>query len=268
MATVVKYSSAPVKARAYFIGSRIDVRSLERSDDLAVSPVVVSDGEHVSFVVFRFGVVVSVDRFMSDHDQSLTVFLNSIAPLIREQFDDPAVEEMEIREDQAGLERIDQNGVVVISELSTERLQILADVLAKSAVLSHYEQRVAKVFDHIERIAEQLGKGVIASSQAELLREIGGVLLIQARMVGRVEVLEKPETTWENPELDRLHKRLVVEYELQERDRALSRKLSVVAQTAETYLDLINNQQSRKVEWYIVFLILFEVCLSLFHFLH
>ena len=43
------------------------------------------------------------------------------------------------------------------------------------------------------------------------------------RMVGRVEVAEKPEIVWDDPRLDRLYERLATEYELRDRDRALSR---------------------------------------------
>ena len=41
-----------------------------------------------------------------------------------------------------------------------------------------------------------------------LLSRISDVLSIQARTVGRVEVSEKPELTWDRPDLDRLYERL------------------------------------------------------------
>jgi uncharacterized Rmd1/YagE family protein len=141
---------------------------------------------------------------------------------------------------------------------------VVADVLAKSAVLTHYEERVASVFDRIERLAQRLGQGARPIGGSDLLREIGSVLLIQARTVGRVEVTEKPETTWDDPELDRFYERLAAEYELRERDVALSRKLELVSRTAETYLDLIHNRRSLRVEWYIVILILVEILLILY----
>jgi len=85
--------------------------------------------------------------------------------------------------------------------------------------------------------------------------------------VGRVEVTEKPEIVWDDPELDRLYERLATEYELRDRDRALSRKLDLISRTAETYLDLINARQTLRVEWYIVILIVMEIVLSLYEML-
>jgi uncharacterized Rmd1/YagE family protein len=90
------------------------------------------------------------------------------------------------------------------------------------------------------------------------------VLLTESQMVGRVEVTEKPEFTWEDPALDRLYERLAIEFELRDRDRALSRKLELISRSAETYLDLVHNRQTLRVEWYIVVLILIEIAIGIF----
>jgi uncharacterized Rmd1/YagE family protein len=90
------------------------------------------------------------------------------------------------------------------------------------------------------------------------------VLLIQHKMVGHVEVLEKPDVLWDHPELERFYARLRNEYELRERERALNRKLELVSRTVATLLELIQNRRSLRVEWYIVLLILFEIALTLY----
>lgn len=90
------------------------------------------------------------------------------------------------------------------------------------------------------------------------------MLLIQHKMVGHVEVLEKPDVLWDHPELERFYARLRDEYELRERERALNRKLELVSRTVATLLELIQNRRSLRVEWYIVLLILFEIALTLY----
>ena len=77
------------------------------------------------------------------------------------------------------------------------------------------------------------------------------------------QLTEKPEITWDRPDLDRLYERLAREYELAERDRALTRKLDLVASTAGTYLDLIHTRQNLRLELYIVLLIVFEILFTL-----
>jgi uncharacterized Rmd1/YagE family protein len=101
----------------------------------------------------------------------------------------------------------------------------------------------------------------VPASGKDLVREIGEVMLIRTRMVGRVEVSEKPEITWDDSELDRLYERLATEFELRDRDRALSRKLELISDVASTYLELLDTRKSRRLEWYIVILILVEIVL-------
>lgn len=77
-----------------------------------------------------------------------------------------------------------------------------------------------------------------------MLRDIGGTLLIQHKMVWRVELSDKPEILWERPELERLYTRLEIEYELRERHSALDRKLGLISRTAQTLLELLQNKRS------------------------
>ncbi|NTW49819.1 MAG: hypothetical protein HGB19_08860 [Chlorobiales bacterium] len=247
-------------ARAWFIGTRIETRELERAQAVALSPLTVRAGEQGYAILFRFGVVVFIELNALEQAN----FIKGLESFIQGRFVDPEIDALEIIIDPESQERTDAAGRLSLHEAGIERLQVVSHVLAKSAVVSHYETRIAGVFDRIERLAESLRGSVVPASSKELLREIGDVLLSQARMVGRVEVTEKPEITWDNPELDRLYERLAVEYELRERDLALSRKLDLISRTAETYLDLLQNRQSIRVEWYIVILIIIEIVLVVY----
>ena len=160
---------------------------------------------------------------------------------------------------------VEADGGIAIRDTDLQRLQIVAHTLAKSVVLAQYELRVKEVFEQVEPLAEALHKGRGSGARGPaLLRQIGSVLLTQARTVGRIEVTEKPELTWEQPALERLYARLGEEYELRERDVALGRKLEVISRTAQTFLDLLYNRRSLRVEWYIVILILLEIALTLY----
>ena len=248
-----------IVARAWFVGERIDVRALERGETVARAPLTVRAGLHGYAVLFRYGVVV----FLETGPVEQASFLETLAPFVSSRFEHPESEQAEIVIDPDREERIDPGGEVVLREASLERLQVVAHVLAKSAVLAYYESRVAAVFDRVESLAENLRRGRRGPAP-ELLRQIGDVLLMQTRMVGRVEVTEKPEITWEKPELDRLYERLSAEYELRDRDLALGRKLELITRTAQTDLELLQHRQNLRVEWYIVVLIVVEIGIVLF----
>jgi uncharacterized Rmd1/YagE family protein len=171
----------------------------------------------------------------------------------------PGLEDADIIVDPLADEGVDPHGRVGLRELSTGRAQVVASILAKSAVLGDYEAEAATVFDRIEPFAAQLKMARLPRSGKALLRELGDVLLIQSRMIGRAEISEKPDVTWDQPELDRLYEKLAVEFELRDREQALTRKLELIVIAANTYLDLLNGQRTLRVEWYIVILILAEI---------
>jgi required for meiotic nuclear division protein 1 len=245
-------------ARAWFLGRRIEVRQLETLDRVAQNPLVVRAGEGGYAVVFRFGGVC----FVSTDDRTESTLMKTFTPFVQGRFDEPESETCDIVLKPGHPERFDPAGHLSLQKLSVGRVQAVADAVAKSAVLSHHERRVALVFDRVEALALELGGGARSKVRRDWLKEIGDVLLTESEMVGRVEVTEKPEFTWEDPALDRLYERLAIEFELRDRDRALSRKLELISRTAETYLDLVHNRQSLRVEWYIVVLILIEVVIG------
>ena len=250
-----------IQVRAWFLGARIDLRALERGETIGETPLTVRAGERGCAVLFRYGVAVLVG--LSPVEEA--AFLETLRPFVQERFEDPENEGGQIVIDPKQEKRIDADGRLILPEANLERLQIVAHVLAKSTVLAHYEERVATIFDRIEQLAEALQRGARhRTSGRELLREIGDVLLIQTQTVGRVEVTEKPELTWESPQLDRLYERLSIEYELHDRDLALGRKLDLIAHTAQTYLSLLQSRQGIRVEWYIVILIVVEIVLIVY----
>ncbi|MBX7223994.1 MAG: RMD1 family protein [Blastocatellia bacterium] len=248
------------KARALFVGERIDVRALENAERLAITPLMISTGVQGIAVILRYGVVV---LFNLDPLEEVS-FLNHIKPLVTEPFSKPEIEEAAISIEPGREETAGSFGLI-LSEPTGERLQLVAEILGKSVVLAHYEASVAEVFDLIEPLAVELQHKIkVGSKGKDLMRHIGRTLLIHHKMVGRVEVDEKPDLLWDHQELERLYLRLEDEYELKERHIALERKLELIFRTVETLNDLHHSTLTLRLEWYVVFLIVFEILLSLF----
>jgi uncharacterized Rmd1/YagE family protein len=136
-------------------------------------------------------------------------------------------------------------------------------------ILARYETDIAEVFNKIEPLAQQMSTAVrsLPWNQRELVRTIGQAMHVEQELVGRAEVLEKPDLLWDRPDLDRLYARLEDEYEIRERQTALDVKLGVVTRAAQTMLELSQAKRSLNVEYYILFLILFEVALAIFQML-
>ncbi len=250
-----------VAVRALLLGERIDVRAFGAGERLAAAPLLVRAGSGRAAAVLRYGAVVLFNMSAVEADS----FLDAIRPHIIGAYSEPDVETATIAIEPGSEGAVEAGGAIVLPAPTVERLQIVATILAKSVVLGFHERSLAAVFDRIEPIAVALKRhGHAGAEGRELLRQIGDVLLMHHRMVGRVEVGEKPDLLWDHPELERLHARLQDEYELTERERALDRKLDLISRTATTALDILQTRRTLRVEWYIVALIAFEITLTLY----
>lgn len=244
---------------ALYVAQRIETRQLE-AERVASTPLVVKAGAHGLCVLFRYGVVV----FVQLTDAEMLAFRTAIAPLLREPFAEPVTDRLQIAVPAVEADRVNDE-VVACPDLDVERIQVIADALAKNVALTQHELTVAAAFDEVEPLASRLAQtGTTPRRARSLAMRIGNTLQTQTLMVGRVEAAEKPEVLWEHPELEPLYARLSDELELVERHRELERKLAVMASAARSLLDLRMHAQSLRVEWYIVALIMVEILISLF----
>ncbi|MDA0673140.1 MAG: RMD1 family protein [Cyanobacteria bacterium] len=249
-----------IKVRAYFLGQQIDLQPFSCADPLAVEPLVVSSGEKGCAVLFDYGAAVLFGLSAIEEAK----FLSDIQGLIVDPFSSPETEDAVIRRAPGQAGRVESDRIDV-AKFDLPSLQLVAEVLAKSVVLAEYESGAAQVFDQVEPFAISLQSRKFRRGRAaDLLKQIGNSLMIQHKIVGRVEIVDKPELLWEYPELDRLYARLEDEYEIRERHQALERKLDLVSRTAETALELQHQNTGLRLEWYVVILIVIEVLLSLY----
>lgn len=253
-------ATTPIPVRALLLGSRIDTKPFRADETIAINPLTLAIPAGGYAVLFRYGVVV----FFGMRAEQESAFLERLLPLTTEPHTWPDDEKLSLHVEAHTREGFDASGSLALQDNSIQRLQLVAEMLARSQVLSDDEARVAKTFEQIEPLAKNLGKGYSRRKIPELLDYIGESLISQQRAVGRAEVADKPDLLWDRPELEGLYLQLEDEFELRERHLALERKLQVISNTAETLLDLLQTQRSLRVEWYIVLLIVIEIGLTLY----
>ena len=250
-----------IPVRALQLGERIDTKGLEREDAFASVPLAFRTSGDGMAVLFKSGAAVFINMTPVEEEG----LIRSLAPRILAPLAERETETARLVVKPNEDELLSTSGALQIKSADTDRLLLVAEALAMSVVLAYDERRIAAAFDRIDGIAQALKEGQLPRSpQGTLLEQIGQALALQQRLAGRVDLDEKPDVLWDHPELERFWARLVDEYDLPQRGRAIARKLEVIRGTADTLTDLMATRTSHRLEWYIIALIGLEIGLSLY----
>ena len=249
-------------ARAFFVADRLSTSGLERGDVLATTPLAFRVNDNGVAILFRYGVVVLIGLNALEEDEFLRSLESRMTgPFTRREEEIAIIELASADKD----DQIPPGGPIYLQSLSPERLILVGEALAKSVVLARHEREVAAVIDTTEPFARELAKsGRILGGRVAILKRIGNALSVRHRVAGPVEIAEKPDILWDKPQLERLYSRLEDEYELKERAESLNRKLAVIAESSQVLTDIIDTSRSLRLELIIIFLILFEVLISIY----
>jgi uncharacterized Rmd1/YagE family protein len=251
--------------KALLLSDRIDTSNLEPDGVVATAPLSYKFGDDGFVTLFRYGVAVVIGLTAAEEAEVLRGLKSRlIRPVVPAEEETVWIEVAPYKDDQ-----ILPGGPITLKTVTPEHLIVIADALSKSVVLARDEREVAAAFELVEPFARQLSEhGRTFAGRRTILKHIGNALLVQHRVSGRVAVAEKPDVVWDRPDLDRLYARLEDEYELKERAEALSRKLAVIAETAEVLTDIIDTRRSLRLEIIIVVLIAVELLIAGYQTLH
>lgn len=216
-------------------------------------------------IFFRYGVIVFINITRREESE----FLEDLKEHIHNPLSEPITEELEVSVSKKENEGI-IDGVLYIKEASQDRLYLIAEVLSKSLKLDIQENIISGRFEEIKPFAMNIAnQGKVGQKDVELLKYIGKNLLSEHELANRTKIGEKPALLWENHQLEPLYAQLLDEFEIEERQTILERKLELVSRTAMTSLQVAQHKHSIRLEVYIVLLIALEIVIELYSlFLH
>lgn len=247
--------------RALQIGERIDVKGLEREDAFSATPLGFRTPGGGAAILFKSGAAVFARLSPVEEEEFLRALMARVGGVLTERETETAHVAIVPNED----DTITATGLIQIKSLDPTRLLLVAQALATSVSFSLDERRIARAFERIETLASTLARRRLPpGSPARLLEQIGEALLLQHRLASRVDLDDKPDVLWDHPEFERFWTRLVEEYDLPQRARAIERKLTVIRETVDTISDLVATRTSHRLEWYIIALIMIEIALGLY----
>jgi uncharacterized Rmd1/YagE family protein len=154
---------------------------------------------------------------------------------------------------------------IVTPELSYQMVKIACMLLAESTALEYYEVLTEDLLLKANTFAKKMRKqGRRLESSEDLIQFIGLCLDTKQEIISNLYIVDSPDETWENLELDRVHKELKAMMEVDIRYRALEYKIRIIQESIEVIVELSKSRRETLLEMVIILLIAVEIVLSLF----
>ena len=159
------------------------------------------------------------------------------------------------------------NDYAVMPRFEQAFVDIIAFVIAKSVALEQIEEKVDTVLDEAEGLIALLGQGRLGIPDKRLARLAAKILDFKYRSIAYIMVLDKPDITWESPEVDRLYLTMANLFELSLRYQQIKHKSETLMDITGIFSDLSHARRASRLEWIIIALIFIEIVIYLFQIL-
>ena len=136
---------------------------------------------------------------------------------------------------------------------------LIGFVIAKSVALERIEERVDLVLDEMEDVIQLLERGKLAVPDRKLARLASSILNFKYTSIAHIMVLDKPDITWDNEDLDRLYSRMANLFELNQRYHEIRIKSETLMDITEVFTGLSHARRASRLEWIIIILIALEI---------
>ncbi len=157
---------------------------------------------------------------------------------------------------------------VVMSQLTFSGVRTICMAVAESTALEYYEILIENLLEKTNQFSKKLEKeGRTPRTSRELVRFIGMCLNMKQEIISNLYIVDSPDETWENVELDKLYQEMKVMVEIDTRYRALDYKIRIIQESIELIVDLAQASRSTMLEIIIIALIAMEIGLSIVKYL-
>ena len=217
------------------------------------------DGDSERVYLFYFGCAV----FLNCSSDIIARFLDGINRYTEVVKIPPQLafrEEYQLEID-AGREAAITNDYAVMQNYNQAFTDIICFVIAKSVALERIEERVDAVFDEVEVLIANLGKGTLEFPDRVMAKLASSILGFKFTSIAHIMVLDKPDITWNDPEADRLYLTMAHLFELDPRYQEIKHKSETLLDMTDVFSNISHARRSARLEWIIIVLIVIEIFL-------
>ncbi len=250
---------------AYYVAKSLPLSLIEKRNELALvtkrrNALIFGKPEDQMMFVFSYGVVV-LFNFDSKHAAKV---LDQIAKYGEEPVEKRKTEEYAVVVDPMSKVTAEFDRVV-LDELDRDLVYVVAEVLAQSVAIEYVEERVGEIVNRFDKVTSGLERGGrIRLRDAEVLKAIGAGRSITHYVISQLSLLDKPDSTWEDKDVETTFVAMRKMFELEDRFKALEFRLDFIQDTSELVLDILQTRKANRMELAIIYLFVVDIVLVLY----
>lgn len=254
---------------AYYLAKSLPLAFISKRNELALvskrrNSLVIGRPEHQLMIIFSFGVVVLYNYDTSESER----VLKQIADYGVEPVKSTKSEHYAVVIDPEKKISVEFDNVI-LPKADADMLFVISEVLAQSVAIEYVEEIVAETMTRFEKVTgglEQAGK--IEVSDREVLKTIGAGRVITQYVLSQLSLLDKPDSTWEDKDIETAFIGMRKMFELEDRFKALEFRLDFIQDTSELALDILQNKRAVNMEWAVIVLFVIDILLILYEVLN
>ena len=210
-------------------------------------------GKRHYILVLNFGVVV----FANIETDEINSVLKQIKPFSRNLLSKPLQETYTITKSMKLRFEFD---TLMIPKMNENVIKNVMFNLAQSVALDGYLMDAESLLVDIRHLAKVLeNKGTLAISKKNIRKFLGRALNAKNNVIENLYIFDDPETVWDDEYLDEVNSGLVKFFNLRARHREIESTFKVIEDNLNVLMTLSHHMESSRLEWIIIFLIVFEI---------
>lgn len=154
------------------------------------------------------------------------------------------------------------NNEIILKEYSSIYIQVIALVVSQSVGLERYEQKIEEFIQKSSQIMEDYSYSI--SNRKKISLFLKNLSLMRHEMWNNLLLLDKPIIAWENEDIENMYNKFDSILEIKSRYENIEYKLKHLKEDLESLMDFISHKHSEFLEWIIIYLIIFEVIMSIY----
>lgn len=149
---------------------------------------------------------------------------------------------------------------VTLNDLSPEFIRLVMLNTSQSVALDKYLEITDDILEETRQYVKQLEQtGSLRLSRKKLKMFIGRVLNVKNQIFENLYIFNAPDITWENEALNRLNIELKQTFDLKDRYQYIYERNSIIKEELDLFKDILDHNESSRLEIIIIALILVEV---------